>query len=79
MTTERSETARSITGEHFERGANLANVILDQTRCKGFGPVDLYIALKMCHLRLERDLGLKISRFDDNNIEFFLSRSYLPR
>jgi hypothetical protein len=79
MTTERSQPAGTFTGEHFDRAAQLANVILDQTRFKGFSAADLYISLKMVHLRLERDLHLTVSRWDENSIEWYLSRSYLPR
>ena len=76
MTTQK--LSQGLADEHYERAASLANVILEQTRYKGFAPDDLYIALKMCNIRLERDFKLKVSRWDENAIDYHLSRCYLP-
>jgi hypothetical protein len=57
--------------------ASLANVILSQTRYKGFSDGELYVALKMVNLRLERDFNFKVSRWDENAIDWYLAHSYL--
>jgi predicted nucleic acid-binding Zn ribbon protein len=77
MTTEKHQF-ELLTNENIERAAMLANVILDQARYKGFTIRELYCALKIVNLHLERGLGLKVSRWDENSIDWYLSRSYLP-
>jgi hypothetical protein len=77
MTTEKHQF-EPLTNEEMERAAMLANVILDQARCKGFAIRELYCALKMVDLHLERGCGLKVRRWDENSIDWKLSRSYLP-
>ena len=66
MSTEKIR-AEPLPDKEMQRAAMLANVIVDQARCKGFTIRELSCALDLVNLHLERGCGLKPRRWGDTS------------